>query len=167
MIEIGITIPGEPVAKGRPKARVMGGKFAQFYTPARTVKYESLVRSYAKRVMEELGNSPLACPLYVKVYIYKEIPKSWTKAKREAATNGKLVPTCVPDADNYAKAILDAMNGVVYLDDCQITDLYVKKRYGIFPQAHIVIRGLDSQGATPVQIQQVLQIEKQEDDNAE
>ena len=33
------------------------------------------------------------------------------------------------DVDNYAKCILDCMNGVVFLDDRQIIDLHIKKFY--------------------------------------
>ena len=34
------------------------------------------------------------------------------------------------DCDNLSKAALDAMNDVVYLDDCQVCDLHVIKRVG-------------------------------------
>ena len=32
------------------------------------------------------------------------------------------------DVDNMPKPILDALNGLVYADDCQITDLVCRKR---------------------------------------
>ena len=36
-----------------------------------------------------------------------------------------------PDIDNISKIILDGLNGVAYKDDLQITDLSIKKIYGI------------------------------------
>ena len=41
----------------------------------------------------------------------------------------KLHPTKKPDADNIAKVICDALNGVAYGDDTQVVNLNVKKRY--------------------------------------
>lgn len=35
-----------------------------------------------------------------------------------------------PDSDNVAKAILDSLNGLVYKDDNQVSELLVLKRYG-------------------------------------
>ena len=44
-----------------------------------------------------------------------------------------------PDADNLAKAILDALNGVAYPDDAQIVKLTVRKRYGEADMVHVLI----------------------------
>ena len=42
---------------------------------------------------------------------------------------GQILPTKKPDADNIAKVICDALNGVAYGDDAQICKLCVSKRY--------------------------------------
>ena len=34
-----------------------------------------------------------------------------------------------PDCDNIAKAVLDALNGLAYKDDSQVTELTVRKLY--------------------------------------
>ena len=39
------------------------------------------------------------------------------------------MPSVKPDIDNYAKLVIDAMNGKVFYDDGQITTLIVKKRW--------------------------------------
>ena len=39
-------------------------------------------------------------------------------------------PTKKPDADNIAKVVCDALNGLAYKDDAQVIDLTVHKRFG-------------------------------------
>lgn len=43
--------------------------------------------------------------------------------------NNELFPTVKPDADNVSKIILDALNGLAYYDDNQVTDLTIYKQY--------------------------------------
>ena len=52
--------------------------------------------------------------------IYRAIPKSMSKKKREAALEGKLRPTTKPDVSNVLKGVEDALKGVWYADDSQI-----------------------------------------------
>lgn len=118
-----IVIPVEPVAKGRPRF----GKNGNAYTPQKTRDYEELVRWYAKSAKIR----PLAGDLRVSVCFYLPIPKSWTKAKKQAAAWGKLRPSVKPDIDNLAKSCLDALNnGIGYYDDKQIVELHMAKFYG-------------------------------------
>jgi Holliday junction resolvase RusA-like endonuclease len=53
--------------------------------------------------------------------------------------NGCIYPTKKPDADNIAKIILDALNGVAYTDDTQVINLLVQKRYGEAPEVKVEI----------------------------
>lgn len=41
----------------------------------------------------------------------------------------RLLPSVKPDVDKLARAVLDALTGVAYKDDAQVTDLIVRKRY--------------------------------------
>jgi Holliday junction resolvase RusA-like endonuclease len=43
--------------------------------------------------------------------------------------HGLLKPTGKPDADNIAKIVGDALNGVVWVDDSQIVLLTIRKMY--------------------------------------
>ena len=45
-----------------------------------------------------------------------------------------------PDCDNMGKICLDALNGIAYPDDAQISSLYITKRYGKNPMAKILIK---------------------------
>lgn len=135
MSAFALTIPGEPVAKGRPRITTIGGH-ARSYTPARTRSYEAEIRAIAA---EEWGQrEPLDdVQIEVAVYVFRPIPASWSGRKQLAASKGQVRPTTKPDADNYAKSACDALNGVVFRDDALITDLVVRKFYDIRPRMEI------------------------------
>jgi Holliday junction resolvase RusA-like endonuclease len=54
------------------------------------------------------------------------IPSSWSKKKHALALRGSLRPTGRPDLDNLAK-IVDALKGVVWVDDSLIVDLHASR----------------------------------------
>lgn len=122
MIEI--HIPGEVIAKGRPKFSTRGG-FARAYTPKKTRDYEALVATYAKKAVK----IPLEGALEVDITVKKMPPKSWSKKKQRAAIEGNVLPTAKPDIDNYAKSVLDGSNGIAFKDDNQICKLTLRKVY--------------------------------------
>ena len=119
----------EPVAKGRPKF-VVRGTFATAYTPKKTRDYESLISQWANAIYKGL---PSIKALEVTIDV------SFTKAK----TNKKKYHTQKPDADNM-KSILDALNGIVYKDDCQIVSLRINKHWATAQGfIHIVIKEIE------------------------
>ena len=61
--------------------------------------------------------------------MYVEIPQSKSKKQKEKMITGEIKPIVKPDVDNVAKSILDALNGIIYLDDKQIIELNIKKIY--------------------------------------
>ncbi|MEX5590971.1 RusA family crossover junction endodeoxyribonuclease, partial [Pseudomonas urmiensis] len=67
------------------------------------------------------------------------IPSSTSKKNRIGMLNGDIYPTKKPDADNIAKAVTDALNGLAYKDDSQIVILSVYKQYGETPQVGVTI----------------------------
>lgn len=131
---IRITIPGEPVAQGRPRFSTQHG-FVRAYDPLKSRNYKEHVRTHALAKIQQrfLG------PLVMKVDIYRSIPKSWSKKKQDGAEQGHIKPTLKPDVDNYVKAIKDALNGIAYVDDSQVVVLMISKHYGREPRVEIVI----------------------------
>ena len=123
----------EPVGKGRPRFTRSG----HAYTPARTRAAERQIAIAARSRMA--GKPPASIPLRVSVTAVFPIPKSWPKAKREAAEAGTLAPTVKPDVDNIAK-LVDALNGIVFEDDRQIVELSVLKAYGPEPSLSFVVQ---------------------------
>lgn len=131
---ITITIPGVPVAKGRPKAVRMGKKGIRMYTPTKTASYEATCRTFAMVAMA--GRAPLRGPLLVTFFLYMPIPSSLSM-KKQVELNGKP-HVKKPDASNIVKAVEDALNGIVWHDDSQIAHLSAQKVYSLEPR--VVVR---------------------------
>lgn len=106
------TLVIDPVAKGRPRL----GRGGRVYTPLRTVKFERAVRAGASSFKpKELMKGPIKLTLR---FIFKP-PMKWARDHH----------TTKPDCSNLAKGVEDALNGVFWVDDCQITHLRVEKLY--------------------------------------
>lgn len=92
------SVPGQPVPKARPRV-VRGGT----YTPPRTAEAEQRIAQYLKVAYPHLkpatGRLKVALTFHVK------------------GVGG--------DIDNYAKLVLDALNGRAWVDDKQIDGLVV------------------------------------------
>jgi len=135
MVHFEIETP--PVAKGRPRY-ARRGNFVQTYTPTKTRDYEDVIRENAKMAMGM--SEPLETPLNVLLMFGMPIPSSTPKKALEGYLDGSVKHIKKPDLDNLAKAVLDAMNGVVYLDDNQICRLTIEKNYDPVPKISISVR---------------------------
>ena len=113
---------GEATAKGRPRL----GKYG-VYTPYKTKFYEVWVRNCFMN--EYPAFEPLETPVSILITVWKKIPKSVSKKKKQEMLLGKILPTTKPDVDNIAKSICDALNGFAYKDDSQVCSLVIQKLY--------------------------------------
>lgn len=130
-------VRGVPVGKGRPRFSTVNGH-AVAYTPEKTVNYETLVKlSYQQQCAGV--KFPEGVPLSVRINAYFPIPKSTSKKKRAQMESGEIRHTKKCDADNIAKACLDALNGIAFYDDSQVCELTVFKYYGEQPRVVISI----------------------------
>lgn len=130
------TVPGVPVAKGRPRVTIRGGR-PRAYTPEKTEKYENLVRLAFR---EEFPDAePAAGPIILEFRAYFPVPKSFSKKKKQLALQGVLQKTTKPDLDNIHKAIQDGLNGVAFADDSQIFRYVATKNYSETPRVDIKI----------------------------
>jgi Holliday junction resolvase RusA-like endonuclease len=128
-------VPGAPVGKGRPRASSRGG-FVRMYTDAKTLSYEAIIAKQAGYAMGTL--EVLATPISMRIVALYPIPVSWSKRKQLQALNGEVIPG-KPDLDNVAKAVLDALNGVVYEDDKQVIRLVIEKSYSFEPRVEVYV----------------------------
>lgn len=130
------TIPGIPVPKGRPRISVRGG-FARAYTPEKTVSFENRVGHAGHEAM--YGRPPVEGPLTLIVGVVLPIPVSWSGKKTASALSGAIRPCGRPDVDNFAKAVLDGLNGIVWRDDAQVVSLTATKAYGRTPCVEVQV----------------------------
>ncbi|WP_129596074.1 RusA family crossover junction endodeoxyribonuclease [Anaerophilus nitritogenes] len=128
-------IPGEPIAKGRPRVTKYGT-----HTPEKTKNYETLVK---EMFAITYGQPLLENPLEINLKLYFSIPKSASKIKKNLMENGNIRPIKRPDLDNCMKSITDALNGIAYKDDSQIIKATVEKYYSEVPRAEVVIKELE------------------------
>lgn len=120
---------GEPVGKGRPRV-TSRGNFAHAYTPRRTKEFEDAIRfEFMSGTCEKMPIYPKDVPVKVEMIFAFQVPKSYTKKKREACLKGLVQHTKKPDADNIAKAVCDALNGYAFEDDSQIVMMQLEKCY--------------------------------------
>ena len=141
---IAFTVPGQPVAKGRPKFARRGAHVVA-YTPAKTASYENLVKMAATTAMS--GVQPTVRPVALSVTLNLQIPASWSKKRREAAVAGTICATKKPDADNVLKGIKDGCNGIVWTDDAQVVRIMLEKRYSETPNAIVEVAELQGEAA--------------------
>lgn len=138
-MEVKFTILGEPMGKERPRFRRVGN-YVQTYTPAKTKNYETKVRdSYYS---SNMNTRHLTGAIQAEIYGVFPIPVSVSKKLRAKMESGEEPYTKKVDADNLAKIVLDALNGVAYEDDKQITKLSVTKVYGKEPRVEVTLTEL-------------------------
>lgn len=144
MNELRVFIPGEPCAQGRPRFSTAGG-FVRAYDPAKSRNYKAYVKAVCAEEAKKQGwlfNTDL--PLKVEIIAGLSIPSSKSKKWKQEAMDGKEKPTKKPDVDNIVKTVTDALSGVIYKDDKQITSLVVGKIYSEPPGVALVIKALDN-----------------------
>lgn len=123
-----VMIPGQPVGKGRPRFVRSTG---HVYTPEKTRDYESRVRQLYNLLQY---GEPLIGPVRLSINAVFQLPKNKRKALSGTPYTGR------PDIDNVAKCIQDALNGLAYRDDSQVTELVINMRYcSLTEEAHVSV----------------------------
>ena len=109
--QVSVFVPGEPVSWAR--ARVSRG--GVFFTPQKQRLYKLSLASFFARRMSSPIEGPVVCTIRVQLMR----PKS----------NKSILPMTrnTSDIDNWAKMVLDAGNGTLWKDDCQVVVLEVSK----------------------------------------
>lgn len=136
---IGITVPGEPFGKQRPRhSRVSGTT----YTPKETKLHEQLIQQAYRRAGGH--KFPEGSQLRVTIIAVMGIPKSTPKYLRADMLSGKIRPAKKPDWDNIGKLVCDALNGVAYDDDKCVCDARVVKLYGDVPHLRVRLEDINA-----------------------
>lgn len=132
-------VPGVPVAKQRPRmARVKSG--VRTYTPKKSAAYENRVGLFANMA----GVPTLRGK--VKLKIAAVWPMKGRPLKR--GIRPSFYKQTRPDLDNVLKAVMDGLNGVVYLDDGQVCEAVVAKFHaaqGAPPRTEVYVYDLEDE----------------------
>ena len=91
------------------------------YNEQRYRDFKDTLGYYALQAMQ--GRNPFSGALKLSVDVYKLKPKDITSRNWG-------------DLDNHVKSVMDALTGICYDDDCQITELHARKFFG---QPNIII----------------------------
>jgi len=121
-----------PVPASRPRVTRWSTYYPKKYTKFKT-DMEALT--------SELNTTPCDILLSVSIDFMVEIPKSWSKKKKEIHNNTYCNNNA--DIDNYIKAILDSLNAVFFIDDKQVVEIYARKIYSTDP--HILYKQKECQ----------------------
>lgn len=127
-----ITVPG--VAKGKESVRT--GMYGNSYIPRTT-------RAFMKDVTDAYADAYFfEGPVFMEVYPYFPIPKSYTKKQKQEIADNDYLYTNKPDGDNILKAVKDALNKHAYPDDRFVVYEMCYRRYakeGEEPRTEIVL----------------------------
>lgn len=122
------TVPHLPIAQPRQRHRVVtpasGKPFVQNYTPSGDPVngFKAAIQACAEKAMK--GNAPIEGPLRVDLCFVFPRTKGqlWKRKPMPRIRHAKK-----PDRDNVEKAVSDALNKIVWLDDAQVCDGVIQK----------------------------------------
>lgn len=130
---ISLTIPGETVPWAR--ARTQGKRF---FTPKRQAGFAKVLKDYASEAMGE--DLPVDGPVELSVLAVYPFPKSMSAKKR--GQPGAEWKHTKPDADNIIKMVMDALEGICWINDSRVCSQHCWKKYGDRPRLQIEARAL-------------------------
>lgn len=129
MAAVLITVDHPPIAQPRHKISTRGGFARAYIAKTHAIHgYKEAVGKAAEFI------EPLEGALEMELWCFFKRPESHFKTKKGQVTS-ELKPSApmfydkIPDCDNLAKAVMDALNKLTYSDDKIIVDLHVRKRY--------------------------------------
>lgn len=134
-----ITFEVNPCPASRPRVT----RWSTYY-PKRYTKFKKDMQALTSEMETTLSKNLLS----VHVDFYIKMPKSWSKKKTEKLANTYCSNNS--DIDNYIKAILDALNGVLFIDDRQVVEIFARKIYS--KEAYILYKQKEIYGNDEVRV---------------
>ena len=121
-----IHVPLRPIATQSVRTTKSGHK----YQPTRITKFKREVGAIAKL---QLGKhwKPIEGEAVVHLDLDFALPKTAAKGLKKLVfeRNEKVPMLSRPDVDNCTKGIFDALNGIAWIDDCQVRSVTTTKNY--------------------------------------
>ena len=132
-------VSGDPRPMGSKRAMLHrnSGRVVMFEQGDKSLRsWQGAIREAARSFAQSYADFPLEGPLTLKVNFSLPTPKS----KRRKVESGGLLPDVRPDVDKLARAFIDGLTGILFVDDAQIVDLRVTKVYTLTdPGANVAL----------------------------
>lgn len=134
------TVFGKPAPAGS-KRHVGGGRIVD--ASKRSTPWKAEIRQVAGRAME--GRELLRGALVVRFEFIVARPKGHF-GKKGLRPSAPAYPTVKPDLLKLARAVEDALTGIVYHDDAQIAYEVLCKKYGETEHVKVTVSALEGEG---------------------
>jgi crossover junction endodeoxyribonuclease RusA len=137
-------VHGKPQSAGSKRAFIRGGRAVVTDDNPRAKPWQARVEEAALKAVD--GNKPLEGPLAVTFAFTERRPKAHLRVAGDLNKTGRRnpYPAKQPDALKLARAVEDALTGIVYFDDRQIVDEHLSKRYGDLDGVQVTVEELSS-----------------------
>jgi len=142
--EVRFRVQAEPIAQGRPRLTTVAG-MARAFDPKKSKQWKAFIKDVAMKAMKDAGyDRPLEGPLCARMRFGFALPKS---SYRKRTPRLRSWHTKRPDIDNLVKAIFDACESVIYINDTCIAKMVVDKiecAQGEAPFVSVLFQQMDS-----------------------
>jgi len=132
---IRIVVDGPPVPYSE-RTTLWRGKVGSQRRP-KVVAYQTAISWAARQVMA--GRPPLEGPIWFSATFFMPMPKRMRKMERIIAEQELLPHAKRPDRTNLLKAAEDALNGIVWVDDGQVSGGMPLKFYSRRPRVELTV----------------------------
>jgi crossover junction endodeoxyribonuclease RusA len=133
---IAFGVRGVPQPKGSARAFVVKGHAVVTSDNGNLKDWETAIAWEARAVMAARPDArPLTGAIDVEVVFFRSRPKSRSRTRFPR-------PVTKPDVDKLARAALDALTGVVFVDDAQVVRLLASKHYDddVAPGVSVIVK---------------------------
>lgn len=148
MLELRTVVPGEPVAQGRPRftrysrGRALSAPRAIDPPRSREWKERAAGEFFATVARAGLKRPVFGGPVELWILAVFACPRSEHRKRNPPKRRPRAT---APDAENVAKAVMDAGKNILWRDDGQVARLVVEKVFGAQDEApcvEVVVREL-------------------------
>jgi Holliday junction resolvase RusA-like endonuclease len=148
-LDISFTVEGRPVPQGSMTAsynRTTKVAHVHHVQGAALAQWRAAVRDAARSAMRT--EKPYINAVEVGLLFQMQRPNSHIQIRlgseyvKPRYRNAQVTTT--PDIDKLIRAVLDALTGIVYLDDSQVVSLHAMEVYALEPGLAVRVRGHDA-----------------------
>lgn len=127
-------LSGDPVPLARPRVTKWG-----VYDSQSVLRKSATLDLQLQHSFGVLLNGPLQ----LDVTFFMPLPASWSKKKKASQEEQPHVSR--PDLDNLIKWVCDIAGGIIYADDCIISQINARKVYSLSPCTKFTLRELHNE----------------------